>query len=99
MFGLWIDIKNLTVEKQKPLPLVYKEVHLEAGYRIDLIVENKVVVEIKSVEALNDVHLAQVLTYLRLSKCKLGLLLNFNVTRLKSGIRRIVNNLWKKQRI
>jgi GxxExxY protein len=84
---------GLLVEKQKPLPLVYKEVKLECGYRIDLLVEKKVIVEIKSVDGLNDVHLAQVLTYLKLSKCKLGLLMNFNVVLLKDGIKRIVNKL------
>jgi len=66
---------------------------LECGYRIDLFIEKKVIVEIKSVEAINDVHLAQVLTYLKLSDCKLGLLLNFNVASMKNGIRRVVNNL------
>lgn len=81
------------MEKQKALPLVYVEVKLECGYRVDLLVENKVVVEIKSLEALNDVHLAQVLTYLRLSDCKVGLLINFNVILLKEGIKRVVNNL------
>jgi len=84
---------GLRVEKQKPLPLIYKEIKLEVGYRIDLIVENKVLVEIKSVEALNDIHTAQVLTYLKLSGCKLGLLMNFNVLRVKDGIKRLVNNL------
>lgn len=85
--------KELKVEKQKPLPLVYEDVKLEIGYRVDLLVENKVIIEIKSVEALNDVHLAQVLTYLKLSGCKLGLLINFNVALIKNGIRRVVNNL------
>lgn len=84
---------DLFVEKQKPLPLVYEEVKLECGYRVDLLVAGKVIVEVKSVEAINDVHLAQVLTYLRLSGCKLGLLINFNVTLLKTGIKRVVNNL------
>ena len=84
---------GLRVEKQKPLPLIYKEIKLEVGYRIDLIVDNKVLVEIKSVEALNDIHTAQVLTYLKLSGCKLGLLMNFNVLRVKDGIKRLVNNL------
>lgn len=84
---------GLLVEKQKPLPLVYKEVKLECGYRIDLMVENKVVIEVKAVEALNDVHMAQVLTYLKLSKCKLGLLMNFNVALMKSGIKRVANKL------
>src|SRR4051794_14038337 len=80
-------------EKEKALPLVYEEVKLECGYRIDLLVEHKLVVEVKSVEAISDVYLAQVLTYLRLSRCKLGLLLNFNVASMKNGIRRVVNNL------
>ena len=84
---------GLYVEKQKPLPLVYKEVKLDCGYRIDLIVENKVIIEVKSVEVLNDIHLAQVITYLKLSKCKLGLLMNFNVLLVKDGIKRIVNKL------
>ena len=84
---------DLFVEKQKPLPLVYEEVKLECGYRVDLLVAGKVIVEVKSVEAINDVHLAQVLTYLRLSGCKLGLLINFNATLLKTGIKRVVNNL------
>ena len=82
---------GLKVEKQKALPLVYREVKLDAGYRIDLLVENSVVVEIKSIEAFTDVHIAQVLTYLKLSGCKIGLLLNFNVTSLKNGIKRLVN--------
>jgi GxxExxY protein len=88
-----IGSKGLWIEKQKPLPLVYKEIKLEAGYRIDLWVENKLIIEVKSVEFLNEVHLAQVMTYFRVSECKLGLLLNFNVLRLKEGIRRVVNNL------
>ena len=84
---------GLNVVKQKPLPLVYEEVNLEIGYRLDLLVENKVIIEVKAVEALNDVHLAQILTYLKLSDCKLGLLINFNVALIKNGIRRVVNNL------
>ena len=84
---------NLKVEKQKALPLVYEEVKLDVGYRIDIIVEDKFIVEIKSVEALNDVHLAQLLTYLKLSDCKLGLLINFNVKLLKEGVRRVVNGV------
>ena len=84
---------NLLVEKQKPLPLVYKDVKLECGYRLDLMVEKKVVVEIKAVEVLNDLHMAQILTYLKLTKCKLGLLMNFNVPLMKSGIKRVVNKL------
>lgn len=84
---------ELNVEKQKPLPLVYEEVKLDIGYRVDLMVNNKVIIEIKSVDALNDVHMAQILTYLKLSGCKLGLLINFNVALIKNGIRRVVNNL------
>ena|SRR6188768_1492432 len=84
---------GLFVEKQKALPLVYKEVKLDCGYRLDMMVENKVIIEVKSVEMLNDIHLAQVLTYLKLSKCKLGLLINFNVVLLKGGIKRVVNKL------
>jgi len=87
-----LNKRGLFVEKQKSLPLIYEEVKLECGYRVDLLVENKLIIELKSVEALNDVHLAQVLTYLKLSNCRLGLLMNFNVIRLKDGIKRIVNN-------
>ena len=82
---------GLKVEKEKPMPLVFEEVKLECGYRIDLLVENKVVIELKSVEALNDVHLAQTLTYMKLGKYKLGLLINFNVTLLKQGVKRVIN--------
>ena len=81
---------GLKVEKQKVLPLVYKDVKLDAGYRLDLFVESKVVIELKSVETLNDVHTAQVLTYLKLSKSKIGLLINFNVKSLKHGIKRLI---------
>lgn len=84
---------NLKIEKQKALPLVYEDVKLDAGYRIDLLIENKLVLEIKSVEALNDLHMAQILTYLKLSKCKLGLLINFNTVLFKNGIKRVVNGL------
>ena len=84
---------GLNVEKQKPLPLIYEEVKLDVGYRIDIIVENKLIIEIKSVEALNDVHFAQLLTYLKLTNCKLGLLINFNVSLIKNGVKRVVNNL------
>jgi GxxExxY protein len=92
---LYYELSNagVYVEKQKPLPLIYKEVKLEIGYRVDLILEDKLIIEVKSVEALNDIHLAQILTYLKLSDCKLGLLINFNVTLIKNGIRRVVNNL------
>jgi len=83
--------KGLYVEKEKPLPLIYKEIKMDCGYRLDLLVENKIIVEVKAVEALNDVHLAQVLTYLKVSGCKLGLLMNFNVLKVKDGVRRIIN--------
>jgi GxxExxY protein len=82
---------NLFVEKQKSLPLIYEDVKLDVGYRVDLLVEKKFIIEIKSVEALNDVHLAQILTYLKLSDCKLGMLINFNVTMIKNGIKRVIN--------
>jgi len=85
-----LNKNGLFVEKQKPLPLVYKEVKLDAGYRVDLLVETKIIVEIKSVDALNDIHLAQILTYMKLSGCRLGLLVNFNVKHLKDGIRRVI---------
>ncbi|MBG6186663.1 GxxExxY protein [Flavobacterium sp. CAN_S2] len=90
---LFYELKksNLKVEKQKALPLIYEEVKLDVGYRIDMIIENKFIVEVKSVEALTDVHLAQLLTYLRLSDCRLGLLINFNVKLLKEGVRRVIN--------
>ena len=84
---------NLEVEKQKPLPLIYEEVKLDVGYRIDIIIEDKFIVEIKSEETLNDVHLAQLLTYLRLSDCKLELLINFNVKLLKNGVQRVINGI------
>lgn len=92
---LFYELKKtgLIVEKQKALPLIYEEIRLYIGYRIDIIIENKLILEIKSVEALNDVHFAQLLTYLKLTSCKLGLLINFNVALIKNGIRRIVNNL------
>jgi GxxExxY protein len=82
---------GLLVEKEKPLPLVYEDVKLDCGYRIDLLVENKIVVETKSVEALADIHLAQTLTYLSLTNNRFGLLINFNLVRLKDGIKRVVN--------
>lgn len=86
-----ISKAGLFVEKQKPMPLIYEEVKLDIGYRMDLLVEKSVVIEVKSCEALNDVHLAQVLTYLKLSGCRLGLLINFNTNLFKNGYRRILN--------
>ena len=90
---LWFELRRagLYVEKEKPLPLIYDEVKLECGYRIDLLVEREIVVEIKAVDSLAEIHLAQVLTYLKLSKNRFGLLMNFNVLKLKDGIKRVVN--------
>lgn len=82
---------GLLVQKEKPMPLVYEEIQLECGYRIDLLVENRIVLEIKSLDALNDIHLAQTLTYLKLGNYRLGLLINFNVVKLKDGIKRVIN--------
>jgi GxxExxY protein len=82
--------KGLYVEKEKALPVIYKEVKMEVGYRLDLFVNNMIIIEIKSVEALHNIHMAQILTYLRLSRCKLGLLLNFNVLKMVDGIKRVV---------
>lgn len=91
---LYFELKEigLNVDKQKALPLVYKEVKLDVGYRLDLMVKNKVIVELKSVETLSEVHLAQTITYLKLTNCELGLLINFNVVRLVDGLKRVVNN-------
>jgi GxxExxY protein len=92
---LFYELKSvgLIVEREKAMPIVYKEIRLDHGYRIDLLVENKVVIEIKSVDSFIDVHEAQILTYLKLGNYKLGLLMNFNTSLLKNGIRRFVNNL------
>lgn len=84
---------GLVVKQQQALPIIYKEIKLDAGYRIDLIVENKVIVEIKSVDALADIHTAQILTYLKLKDLKLGLLINFNTVKVVDGIKRVVNSL------
>ena len=83
---------DMKVEQQKPLPVVYRGVKLECGYRMDLLIENEVIVEIKSVETLLPIHKAQLMSYLKLSDCKVGLLINFNVELLKDGIQRVVNN-------
>jgi len=85
-----MDLRGLRFEKQKPLPVVYKDIKLECGYRVDFLVEGRVIVELKSVEALAPVHEAIVLTYLRLSSCRVGLLINFNTALLKDGIKRFV---------
>ena len=88
-----LKIQELEVLRQVGLPLIYKDLKCDVGYRIDLLVESKVIVEIKSVDTFNDVHIAQILTYLKLSNCKLGLLINFNVSQLKDGLKRLVNKL------
>jgi GxxExxY protein len=78
-------------EKERPMPLVYADVKLDCGYRVDIMVERRLILEVKAVEGLNDVHFAQLLTYLKLADCKLGLLMNFNVLHLRDGIKRVVN--------
>jgi GxxExxY protein len=83
--------QGLQVEQQKPLPVVYREVKLDCGYRLDLLVEEAVIVEVKAVDRLMPIHQAQLLSYLKLSGCKVGLLINFNVKVVKDGIRRMVN--------
>ena len=88
-----LNKSGLLIERQKPLPLIYEDVKLDIGYRVDLLIEKKLIIELKSVETLNEIHFAQLLTYLKLSNCKLGLLINFNVTLIKNGIKRIANNL------
>lgn len=84
--------RGLFVEKEKAMPLIFEGVKLDCGYRVDLLVENKFIIEIKSVESLTTIHLAQTLTYLKLGKYKLGLLINFNEVLLKNGIRRVIND-------
>ena len=88
-----LNKSGLFIERQKSLPLIYENIKLDIGYRVDLLIEKKLIIELKSVDALNDIHFAQLLTYLKLSNCKLGLLINFNVTLIKNGIKRIANNL------
>lgn len=82
--------KNLHVERQIPVPVIYKEIKLECGYRIDILVENSIVIELKAVEALNDIHEAQVLTQMKFANKSVGLLINFNVLLLKNGLRRFI---------
>ncbi len=89
---LYYDLiqSGLMVEKEKPMPIIYKEVKLDHGYRMDLVVNNRIVVEIKTVDAFTDVHIAQLLTYLKLGNYNLGLLINFHVALLKQGIKRLI---------
>jgi len=91
--SLFYKIKQagLKVEKEKPMPLIFEEVKLDCGYRLDLLVADKLVIELKSVDSLSDVHFAQILTYLKLGNYKLGLLINFNVALVKDGIKRVIN--------
>lgn len=84
--------RGLSVERQKALPVIYRDVKLDCGYRLDLLVEEKVIVELKAIDRLLPIHSAQLLSYLKLSGCKVGLLINFNVKVLKSGLRRIIND-------
>lgn len=86
-----LNKKGLFVEKEKPVPLIYEEVKLECGYRLDLLVDNRLILEIKSVDAIADIHIAQTLTYMKLKNKKFGLLFNFNVVLLKDGIKRLIN--------
>ena len=85
-----LDKIGVSAIKQKPMPLVYDNKKLDIGYRIDLFIEEKVIFEIKSVDVLNPVHTAQLMTYLKLSKCRIGFIINFNVQSLKDGIKRII---------
>jgi GxxExxY protein len=91
-FAHELAARNIPFERQKPLPLVYKDVKLDCGYRLDLVVDGRVVVDLKAVDALAPIHDAVMLTYLRLSGCKIGLLVNFNTVVLKDGIRRLVHH-------
>ena len=91
--GFELVDRGLCVERQKALPVKYRGVNLDCGYRIDLLVEGVIIVELKAVEKIDPIHKAQLLSYLKLSGCKLGLLINFNVKMLKNGIHRIVLNL------
>lgn len=84
--------RGLKFERQKPLPVVYKGNRLDAGYRLDLFVDDQIIVEIKSVDQLVPIHQAQILSYLKLSGCRVGLLINFNVQILKNGIKRVIND-------
>lgn len=84
---------GLKTEKEKPIPVIFEEVKMDCGYRADLLVENKLLAEVKSIDAIADIHIATAITYLKFAYCKLGLIINFNVTVLKNGIKRVVNNL------
>lgn len=85
---------GLKVEKEKPIALIYKDIVMDCGFRVDLFVEDKIILELKSIEKLNDIHIAQVLTYLKLANAQIGLLMNFNVFRLKDGLKRLINKYY-----
>ena len=89
---LYYELANAGIDviKQKPMPLIYEDKKLDLGYRIDLLIDNKVIIEVKSVETIIPVHLAQLMTYLKLSQCRIGFLINFNVPSLKDGIKRVI---------
>ena len=91
-----LNKKGLLVEKEKPVPLIYEEVKLECGYRLDLLVDNRLILEIKSVDAIADIHIAQTLTYIKLMNKRFGLLFNFNVVLLKDGIKRLINKYYRE---
>lgn len=91
---LFYELRNLNlfIEKEKPLPIFYEDIKLECGFRLDIKIENKLILELKSIEANGPIHYAQTLTYLKLSNCRLALLINFNVLLLKHGVKRIILN-------
>ena len=90
-FAYELDKRNISYTRQQGIVANYEDIVLDVGFRADIIMENKLIVEIKSVEELNDVHLAQILTYLRLGNCKLGMLINFNTAQFKHGVKRVIN--------
>ncbi len=85
-----LEKTGITAIKQKPMPLIYEEKKMDLGYRIDLLVEGIIIIEIKSVDAINPVHMAQLMTYMKLAECRIGFLINFNVVSLKDGIKRVI---------
>ena len=94
-----LDLRNIVFERQKSLPLAYKGKHLHCGYRLDIVVENRIILELKSCEKIEEIYKAQLLTYLKISGLKLGLLFNFNTPVMKDGIVRIVNKLEEPARL
>ncbi len=88
-----LSLRNLKVISQKEVPVIYKGIKVDCAYKLDLLIEDKVIIEVKAVEKLNDVHLAQIISYLKLTNLKLGFLINFNVKLIKDGIKRVANNL------